>query len=200
MDYGLHAVVQDAGDGVLAEMSELARMGVSSAKVYITYDGRLDDGQILRVLDRAGGLGLLIAFHAENDAVIAFLRRRFRGQGHLSPAYHPLSRPDFCEAEAIYGVLALARAVGDVPIYIVHLSTASGLGRIEAARENGQTVYAEVCPQHLILEDSCYDLPALDGLKCIMSPPARKRADREALWRGLARGSIRRRGHRPLLV
>ena len=49
---------------------------------------------------------------------------------------------------------------------------------------------AEVCPQHLILDDSCYDEPGDGGLKYIMAPPARKKADCAALWRGLAAGSI----------
>jgi dihydropyrimidinase len=80
--------------------------------------------------------------------------------------------------------------VGQVPIYFVHLSSAAGLWAIEAARDRGLPVYAEVCPQHLLLEDSCYLEPGHKGLQYIMAPPARKPADAAALWCGLARGSI----------
>ena len=190
VDYGLHGVFQDAGDSVLDGIGDLVNSGVSSAKVYTTYDGRLDDGQILRVLKHAGRHGLLIAFHGEDNTVIEFLRNKFRSEGKFAPFYHPLSRPDTCEADAIRRVLQLARAAGDVPVYIVHLSTALGLEAIESARLRGQPVHAEVCPQHLLLDDSCYREPGDNGLKYIMAPPARKQNDREALWRGLQRCAV----------
>ena len=112
-------------------------MGVPTAKVYLTYDGRLNEDEILKVLERARGLEVLTAFHAENDAVITALREQFRAEGKLSPMYHPLSRPDYCETEAIQRILHLAETTGGVPVYIVHLSTASGLKVIEEARGRG---------------------------------------------------------------
>ena len=84
----------------------------------------------------------------------------------------------------------MAESLGGVPIYIVHLSTAAGLAAIEAARARGLEVYAEVCPQHLLLTDSCYHEPNNKGLKYIMAPPPRKQEDTEALWQGLARATI----------
>ncbi len=39
-----------------------------------------------------------------------------------------------------------------------------------------------------MLDDSCYERK--DGLKFIMSPPIRKAADQEALWRGLRGGEL----------
>ena len=47
--------------------------GVSSAKIYLTYAGRLKDHEILSILDRTRRIGMLTAFHAENHAVIDFL-------------------------------------------------------------------------------------------------------------------------------
>jgi dihydropyrimidinase len=108
VDYGFHAVFQRVDDTILVELPQLAEKVIPTAKVYLTYDGRLNDGEILQVLDRAGSLGLLAAFHAENDAIIAFLRDKFRVEGKLSPLYHALSRPDYCEAEAIRRILCLA--------------------------------------------------------------------------------------------
>jgi dihydropyrimidinase len=190
VDYGLHAVFQHVDDGILAQLAQLSEKGVPTAKIYLTYDGRLNDHEILRVLDRASRFGLLAAFHGENDAIIAFLRGKFRAEGKFSPLYHALSRPGYCEAEAIRRILYLAETAGDVPVYIVHLSTALGLKAIEEARQRGQTVHAEVCPQHLLLDDSCYLEPNCGGLKYIMAPPARKREDCAALWHGLETGAI----------
>ncbi len=190
VDYGIHGVFQHLSPGIFDEMQALADAGVTSAKIYMTYAGRLDDAQILSVLARTKTAGVLAAVHAENDAVIDFLSRRFKAEGKTEPRYHPLSRPDYCEAEAVYRVVSLARAAGNAPVYVVHLSTAAGLAVIEAARDKGLPVYAEVCPQHLLLDDSCYQAPDHQGLQYIMAPPARKASDAAALWRGLARGSI----------
>ncbi len=189
-DYGLHAVFQHVTESVLDDLADLVQQGVSSAKVYLTYDGQLDDHQILKVLNRTGRMGVLTTFHAENDAIIGFLRGKYQAQGQLKPIYHALSRPDYCEAEAIQRILRLAQAAGDARVYIVHLSTASGLEAIASARSKGQQVYAEVCPQHLLLDDSCYEEPNHGGLKYIMAPPLRKQADCEALWQGLSDGTV----------
>jgi dihydropyrimidinase len=190
VDYGLHAVFQHVNETVLDELAGLAEKGVPSAKIYLTYDGRLNDHEILKVLDRTRGLGMLAALHAENDAIISFLRDKLRAEGKRAPLYHALSRPDYCEAEAIQRILHLAEAAGGAPVYIVHVSTAIGLQAIEEGRRKGLTVYAEVCPQHLLLDDSCYLEPEHGGLKYIMAPPARKKEDCAALWNGLATGSI----------
>ncbi len=190
VDYAFHGVFQHLEGAVLEGLHNLAEMGMPTVKIYLTYEGRLTDYQILRGLERTRRLGLLAAFHAENAAIVTFLRDRFRAQGKLSPRYHPLSRPDYCEAEAIQRVIHLARATGEAPVYIVHLSTASGLRIIEAAGRRGLPVFAEVCPQHLLLDDSCYGEPDGGGLKYIMAPPARKKADCAALWDGLAAGWI----------
>jgi len=190
VDFGIHGVFQHLSPAILDELPALKAHGVSSAKIYMTYAGRLEDRQILKVLDRTRTTGILAAFHAENHAIIDFLCRRFKSEGKLAPQYHPLSRPEYCEAEAICRIISLAETVGDVPVYIVHLSTAAGLQTLEAARDRGLPVYTEVCPQHLLLEDSCYLEPEHSGLKYIMAPPARKPSDTAALWRGLTRGSI----------
>jgi dihydropyrimidinase len=190
VDYSFHAVFQHVDEKVLDDLPKLTEKGIPTGKIYLTYDGRLDDRGILQALDRMGRLGMLTAFHAENDAIIAFLSDGFRAEGRLTPVYHALSRPDYSEAEAIQRILYLAEAAGNVPVYIVHLSTALGLQAIEKARQRGLTVYAEVCPQHLLLDDSCYLEPDHGGLKYIMAPPARKKENCAALWRGLGTGAI----------
>ena len=190
VDYGLHAVIQHVDEKVLDQLTDLAKKGVPSVKIYLTYDGRLNDHEILQVLDRTRRIRMLAAFHAENDAIVRFLRDKLRAEGRCAPIYHALSRPDYCEAEAIQRILHLAQAAGATEVYIVHLSTALGLQAIEEARGRGLTVYAEVCPQHLLLDDSCYLEPEHGGLKYIMAPPARKKEDCAALWHGLETGSI----------
>ena len=190
IDFGIHGVFQHVNDQILAECATLLAEGVSSAKIYLTYSGRLLDKQILAVLERAKEVGLLLTFHAENHDIIDFLSNRLTAADAQDPFFHSVTRPACSEAEAIYRLISMSEALGGVPIYVVHLSTAAGLTAIETARAKGLPVYAEVCPQHLLLTDARYHERDHQGLKYIMAPPPRKQEDTEALWQGLARGTI----------
>ncbi|MDR2468839.1 MAG: dihydropyrimidinase [Spirochaetaceae bacterium] len=186
IDYGFHGVIQHVNDEVLDDMATLAAAGVSSFKIYLTYDYRIDDGDALRVLERAAEQDLLIAVHPENHGMIQTLRARFAAQKKHTPHYHPLSRPVECEAEAINRIILCARTAGEAPVYIVHLSNGLGLEYIRAARQRGQKrIYAETCPQYLLLDERLYDRDGNEGLKYIMCPPLRTSADNAALWQGL---------------
>ncbi len=190
VDFGIHGVFQHVNPEILNECSTLMDQGISSAKIYMTYGGRLQDRQILSVLERTKQIGLLTTYHAENHEIIDFLSNRLSKDNLKDPYSHSLTRPRCSEAEAIYRLISMAEALGGVTIYIVHLSTAAGLAAIEAARARGLKVYAEVCPQHLLLNDSCYNEPNNKGLKYIMAPPPRKTEDTDALWQGLANGTV----------
>lgn len=190
VDYSFHGVVQHVDDQVLADMETLAREGITSHKVYLTYGGKLDDPDILRVFKRARELGVVICVHCENDALIGFLTKELLDAGKREPCNHPKSRPAGCEAEGVYRMLAFAAATGDAPLYIVHLSTALGLAAADAARSRGQrNVFVETCPQYLFLDESLYDDPQ-EGLKYIMSPPLRTKADNDLLWEGIREGRV----------
>ena len=191
IDYGFHGVIQHVDEQVLADMAVLLENErIASHKVYMTYDYGLGDEEILRVLERAAELGLTICAHCENDGMLRHFRKRYRRQGKLSARYHPLSRPPQAEAEAVFRFLQLARAAGDARAYVVHLSSREALETLAFVREGGQeNVFAETCPQYLLLEDSLYD-DDREGLKYIMSPPLRKGADREVLWDALGRDAL----------
>ena len=55
---------------------------------------------------------------------------------------------------------------------------------------NGQKVYAETCPQYLLLDDSVYSKPDFEGAKYVCAPPIRKKADQDCLWKALANDQI----------
>ncbi|SHI74062.1 dihydropyrimidinase [Clostridium cavendishii DSM 21758] len=191
IDYGFHGVIQHVNDEVLSEMESLAKEGISSFKIYMTYDFKLDDASILKVLKKAKELGVIIAVHAENNDVINDLRENYVSNGLLETIYHAKSRPDHCEAEAISRVLHLAALAGDAPIYIVHISTEKGLDEIKKARAQGQkNIFAETCTQYLTMTDEKYFEPGNNGLKYVMSPPLRQKSDVDALWKGVQDGEI----------
>ena len=187
VDYGFHGVLQHVDDSVLDDMAQIAAQeGITSFKAYMTYDGRLDDLALMRVLERAAQEGILIAVHCENHGIVTCLRERFVREGKTQARWHPVSRPAVAEAEAVNRLLCLARAAGDAPVYVVHLSTRAGLEAIRRARANGQRHFgAETCPQYLLLDEALYDDPR-EGLKAVMAPPLRRQADRDALWEALS--------------
>ncbi len=187
IDYGIHGVFQHVDEAILAEIPSLVQQGYSSAKVYMTYGNMLVPGEVQRVLEAMKNAGGLAAFHAEDDAEISRLRAEFAENGHLAPIYHAKSRPDYTEADSIKIIADLAAKTG-ATVYIVHLSTGKGLDVIREAKKSGVKIIAETCPQYLLLDDSCYE--KTDGLKYIMAPPLREKGNGEALWAGLADGSI----------
>jgi allantoinase len=122
--------------------------------------------------------GLLIA-HAEDGALVtAAAGRRY--------ADFVASRPAAAEDSAIGLLLRRARETG-ARVHVVHLSSASALPLLAAARADGVRVTVETCPHYLAL--TAEEVPDGDTrYKCC--PPVRGDANRDALWRGLADGVI----------
>ncbi len=190
IDYGFHGTIQHVDAQILSDMAVLQGDGICSFKIYLTYAYKLCDADILSVFERAKQLGAVVCVHCENDATISHLSQKFVSQGKTQPRYHAQSRTPQAEAEGIFRILMLADIVGDVPLYIVHLSTELGLQAVDFARRNGiKNVIVESCPQYFLLDDTLYE-EDIEGLKYILSPPLRKKADMDALWQALANGQI----------
>lgn len=189
-DYGYHLAVSDWNEAVCEELESIIREGVSSFKVYMTYDDMvLSDKQIYQVLERLKEVGGIVGVHCENKGIIDARIEEEKAKGHLDPAAHPVTRPAEAEAEAIDRLLKIAALV-DIPVMVVHLSTALGYEEVEMARAKGQKVYLETCPQYLLLDDSCYQKPDFEGSRYVCSPPLRKEADHKQLWKALAEDRI----------
>ena len=192
IDYSFHGVIQHINDDILNEMESIVNNeGIPSFKVYLTYDYKLEDEEVLKVLKRLKELGGITTVHCENHGSIKFLKDYYINNNLKSPKYHPLSRPVEVEGEAVNRMINLAKIVDDAPLYIVHLSSEIGLNYIKTAHEKGENVYAETCPQYLVLDDSKYEIENNEGLKYIMSPPLRKQRDIDALWKGINDGHIK---------
>ena len=183
--YGFHMTIKDWSPNIRAELADMERAGVTSYKVYFAYDGlRVSDGTALEVVRAVGEQGGIVGCHCENGDLVAAGISAQKAQGNLGPFAHPLSRPAAVEAEAVSRWLAVGELAG-YPVNIVHLSTARGMETIRAARARGQKVYAETCPQYLLLDDSRYSLPGFEAAKFVLSPPLRGLDDQNALWSGI---------------
>ena len=190
-DYGFHMTIDDWNDGIRAELPQMFDEGISSFKMYMTYPAMMiGDEAMFHALREMKRLGGIVGVHCENAGMIDALIAEKKAAGALSPSSHPLCRPAEAEAEAVGRLLKLAR-VADVPVMIVHLSTAAALREVEAARGLGQKVFVETCPHYLLLDDSVYyqeDYSA--SARYICAPPMRKKEDQAVLWKALANGSI----------
>lgn len=190
-DYAFHMTIDDWNEGISAEIKEMVDGGIPSFKMYMTYPAMMiGEKDMYFALKRLKDVGGIVGVHCENSGIIDALIAEKKSAGEMGPSSHPRTRPNGLEAEAVSHLLRLAEQV-DTPVIIVHLSTKEALEEVRAARNRGQTVYAETCPQYLLLEDSVYDDPDFtQAAKYICAPPLRSVADQEALWLALGDGEI----------
>jgi dihydropyrimidinase len=186
IDYGFHMIVSDVNDMTLKEMDACIGNGVTSFKMFMAYPGVFyaTDGEILLAMQKAAGNGAMIMMHAENGIAIDQLAAQALSRGETDPVYHGLTRPPELEGEATHRAIQLAKVTG-CPLYIVHLSAANALAAVTAARDDGQNVFAETCPQYLYLTLDDLGRPGFEGAKYVCSPPLRTQEHGAALWRGL---------------
>jgi dihydropyrimidinase len=186
IDYGFHMIVSDVNDTTLKEMESCIGAGVNSFKMFMAYPGVFyaTDGEIVRAMTRAAETGAVIMMHAENGIAIDQLVAQALAAGKTDPVQHGLTRPPELEAEATHRAITLARVTGS-PLYIVHLSAAQALQAVTEARDTGQNVFAETCPQYLYLSLDDLARPDFEGAKYVASPPLRPREHQGTLWRGL---------------
>ncbi|MBV9381074.1 MAG: dihydropyrimidinase [Streptosporangiaceae bacterium] len=186
IDYGFHMIVSDVNDTTLKEMDACVTAGVNSFKMFMAYPGVFyaTDGEILLAMQQAARAGALVMMHAENGIAIDQLVAQALAAGRTSPVHHGLTRPPELEGEATNRAITLAKVAG-CPLYIVHLSAAHALDAVTEARDAGQNVFAETCPQYLYLSLEDLARPDFEGAKYVCSPPLRTRDHQAALWRGL---------------
>ena len=190
-DYGFHLILSDPTPEALGvEVPALVEEGVSSFKVYMTYEAlRVNDRQLLEVLRAARGMGALTMVHAENHGMIGWMSSRLLEGGHAAPRFHAVAHAKLAESEATARAIGLAELV-DAPLYVVHVSSKEAAEAIAAARARGLKVFAETCPQYLVLTADDLDRPGMEGAQVCCSPPPRDRESQEGIWRALRDGVL----------
>jgi dihydropyrimidinase len=191
IDYGFHLVVGDPTPKVLTkELPELIEAGCTSIKIFLTYEGlKLDDYEVLTVLDLARREGVLAMVHAENDACVRWLTDRLLERNKTALRYHVTARSDIGEREAAFRAISFSQLT-ETPILIAHVSSGLVVEEIRRAQAAGLRVFAETCPQYLFLSAEDIDTPDLSGAKCVCTPPPRDKANQPAMWRGVLDGTL----------
>ncbi len=189
IDYALHVMVTDLAPGREGELADLVELGTTSVKLYTTYRPNYyaGDATILRLMAACADLGLLPLVHCENDALVTAQTEALVAAGKTGWRYHGRSRPALAEQEAVQRILFLAEAAGS-PVHIVHCSTARSVALVAEARDNGQIVSCETCPQYLLLDNTVYAGP--EPWRYILQPPLRDPGEPDRLWALLEGGAV----------
>lgn len=187
-DYFQHPVLLTPDEEGIEQIATLNAMGHPSIKIFLSFR-RFDrnvDG-FLTAMRKAAEVGSVMLIHCEDAAAMGCCGQMLDEAGRTAHRHYPESRP--VEAERI----ATERAVGyceitGAPSYIVHLSSQAALQACRNARARDLPLYVETRPIYLHLEKSRFDEP--DGAKYAGAPPLRDDSDRDALWAGIADGTV----------
>jgi len=190
VDVRLHPAIWEPERLGRSELEQLARVGARSVKLFTAFPelGMVaSDRKLYETLRDASRLGMLVMVHCEVSGVIDALVDEALAAGRIEARTFADTRPPLVEEEQVARVLGLAR-LADAPVYLVHLSTVGSLDLVRAARRRGQTVWAEACTHYLVLDRRRYD--GRDAARFLVAPPLRSAEDVDALWDGIADGTI----------
>jgi dihydropyrimidinase len=189
IDYAFHVMVTDLPPGREGELADLVELGTTSVKLYTTYRPNYyaDDATILRLMAACANLGLLPLVHCENDALVTAQTQALVAAGETGWRDHGRSRPALAEQEAVQRVLFLAEAAG-CPVHVVHCSTGRSVALVAKARDAGQAVSCETCPQYLLLDNAVYGGP--EPWRYILQPPLRDPGEPDRLWAQVSDGAV----------
>jgi len=135
---------------------------------------------------------MMTMMHAENGPVIDVMVKQLLAQGKTDPYYHGVARAWQMEEEATHRAIMLANLTG-APLYVVHVSAKQAVEQLAAARDVGQNVFAETCPQYLYLSlEEQLGAPGFEGAKWVCSTPLRSKAEghQHAMWQSLRTNDV----------
>jgi dihydropyrimidinase len=190
VDYGVSLAISGNMDDPIAELPAMVDEGVATAKAFMVFDFRLDERRIYEAMRVLGARGGMLQVHCEDPVLIDTAVADALARGDTGPQFHASTRSTEAEEVATHRVMAFARAA-DVPVHVVHLSSRAALDHVREAKARGVRAQAETCPHYLALTDARYASSDLASVaECVISPPLRPAADQDALWSGLADGSL----------
>jgi allantoinase len=188
VDVGLWGGAVPGNAGVLADM---VREGALGFKCFMVDSGVPEFGHVsIADLDAAmaalSKLDAPLLVHAELPGPIEEAAKHVSITDARSYLRYLQSRPRSAEDQAIEAVVRASKKTG-ARAHIVHLSSASAVSTLRAARSEGVRISAETTPHYLALASEAIPDGAT-AFKC--APPIREDANRQGLWSGLGEGTI----------
>ena len=140
----------------------------------------VEDDPTLEKIFRAGHRRVIL--HSEDEY-------RLRDRKHIAlksknPADHPVWRDELTALQSTQRLLQLAHKTGR-KVHVLHVTTSQ---EMELLAKHKDIASVEVLPQHLTL--SAPDCYLALGTRAQQNPPIRELPHQEALWRGIANGTV----------
>lgn len=175
----------------LDKLAALRDAGAIGFKAFMCESGiasfpRADAKTLREGMKRAAKLGMLVAVHAEDDALAAKLTAQEKAAGRTDAKAYLASRPIEAELIAIRQALEIAGET-ECALHVVHVSSPEGIALIDEARAQRVDVTAETCPHYLLLNEKEV---ARQGAMAKCAPPLRDEKRRKAMWTELRAGRI----------
>lgn len=194
IDYGFHQIIGGVNEDSLQAMGGFLAEGISSYKLFMAYPGVFysDDAQIYKAMRVGAKTGLMTMMHAENGPAIDAIVAELIAQGKTDPYYHGVARAWQMEEEATHRAIMLANLT-DAPLYVVHVSAKQAVEQLATARNSGQNVFGETCPQYLYLNlEDQLGADGFEGAKWVCSTPLRSKHEhhQDYMWQALRTNDI----------
>lgn len=186
VDFGLHGGILREDSKLFEELGDLVDAGITSFKMYTTYEFGLSNGFIREVLERLRELDAVGVAHTEDDSVCESLTAEFRAVGRDDPRWLPEARPDYAEAMAADDIARLAREIG-TKYYGIHTSCRKAAEALARYQCDGSRIRGETCTHYTTLADDVYR--ELGNLPKI-APPIRTEDDNDAMFEYLREGVL----------
>ncbi|MBE5074583.1 dihydroorotase [Erythrobacteraceae bacterium E2-1 Yellow Sea] len=162
----------------IALMKDAGALGVATGRHWIA-----DSGVMLRLMQYAAMLDMIIVTHAEDGALVG---EACATAGEMATRLGLPSALAGAEALAVARDIALAEISG-ARLHLRQVTTAAALDLVRAAKARGIAVTAGVTPAHFMLSDlALMDFRTFARL----SPPLRSEADRQAVIAAIGDGTI----------
>jgi allantoinase len=179
------------------EIADMVNEGAIGFKIFMTGApaGRNDEfeglclpyvPELYQAMKLVAETGLVCAVHAENDQLLEWHTAQLMTAKRNDIAAHGESRPPHVEALAVATLLTLNQTVG-MQLHIAHMTSKETLDVFRQFKQAGAQATAETCPQYLFFTEA--DMERV-GPYAKINPPLRQQEDVEALWGGLADGTL----------
>ncbi len=179
--YTCASVTKGLGGKELCDHKALLEAGAAG----FTDDGKpiVDADVLRRAFSGIAKLNVPVSLHEEDPAYIS---ENGVNSGSAAESLGLKGSDRMAEITMVRRDIEIAKETG-VILNIQHISCAESVEAVRCAKREYPSIHAEATPHHFTLTDNAV---SEFGTLAKMNPPLRKSEDREAIWEGLADGTI----------